>query len=151
MSFTAAKKNGLTDFPEKRALNDISIYYPCAKVYGISPNETQENSLSVLHFVLMWTSSNIEKHWRFLSSAGRILELTQHSYDKIIESHRNYIYQNLLKSVFCLLCNNNFRQIALKTKNIGTTVTVVTRLITDSLTILYAFYNFQISLWRKPR
>ena len=34
------------------------------KLYGILPKETRENSLTVLLFVLMLTSQNIEKHCR---------------------------------------------------------------------------------------
>ena len=55
MSFTAAKKIGLIDFPEKRAPTKVNIYYQSVKFRGISPKETWENWLPVLFFVLMLT------------------------------------------------------------------------------------------------
>ena len=56
MSFSAAKKTGLIDFPEKRAPTKVNFYYHSAKFYGISPKETRENLPLVLLFVIILTS-----------------------------------------------------------------------------------------------
>jgi len=54
--FYCCKEPGLIDFPEKRAPTEVKYLLPICQIVRISRKEMQENSPSVLLFVLMLMS-----------------------------------------------------------------------------------------------